>query len=839
MRGYQSIAFRYLVKNPARSISIIVSITLSLALVVGFGVLLGSAQKTEIEKMRYECGYEHVKFHKVTAEQLAIIKVHQDLFKQTGIKSYYGYHYFPQKGCLFLCCADPGYMRINGSEIIKGRFPSRPGEVALDTWSFEALGLRPEIDQKIVMDIDHRGSKSQEEFIVVGIMQDRVRNKANSVVEGLIPLSQVRKEESDTEFSIEFKPDVAIDEAIKMMAKAAAIDGDNIQPNGMLLTAMEEAKATDWKNIYLWIIIFLLAFFVISGIHSLSIYRRIQDYGMLRIIGSTKRQIRSVICLEMLILLLPAIPLGIVLGIAAAYGLSGMAGQILVEGGVQIQRISISMAPITSGILVVLAAVAFSLIKTVTMLEKISPLEAVRANAQMTGGQGIGQRWGCLANKLDVTQRIVIGHLRRNRKNTAVIVTSMILASVLFMSVSMYGVLDKANMQNNMARIGCNYDFNLVVSIRNPMVVGFNEQAIASIQHISGIKEVLPQRLMYSELLLDSQEVSDKDYFKWLNSTPFYKDVLKGLLVKKDDTGQFILKNNLWGYDDSELKQLNKYLIQGEIDIEKIKDGSSVILTMPTPMRKPVLTIKAGDIIRVRFQKNNEPYYVYDDDQYINKEFKVGAIVSNSLSSEEFRTGFNSADIIMDGESFRKLVGYDNYRVVSINQQEGVSPEKIHQQLRGIANSIPDTLLRDLYQEKRSIIGLNGQKEIFLYGLIMVLFLIGMINILNTINYNFLSRQKEFALMRAVGLTKKQLNAMILFEGLFYGITSALTAVGLGTVLQIVIYDLLMPVTLKYPLLWKSYILVILMNIVISLAATYLAGYRIAQSNVMDSIRQN
>lgn len=90
MTDYHDMALRYIVKNRARSMSIIVSIALSLALIVGFGILLNSAQKAEIEKIRYECGQEHVVFHKVTNKQLAKIKEYRGLFKQTGINSYYG-----------------------------------------------------------------------------------------------------------------------------------------------------------------------------------------------------------------------------------------------------------------------------------------------------------------------------------------------------------------------------------------------------------------------------------------------------------------------------------------------------------------------------------------------------------------------------------------------------------------------------------------------------------------------------------------------------------------------------------------------------------------------------
>lgn len=254
-------------------------------------------------------------------------------------------------------------MRIRGSEIIKGRFPLHNGEIALDEWSFEALGLSPAIGQKIEMNVDYQGKKSKETFVVVGIMKDRVKEKANSIIEGLLPLTQARNDKSGFDYYVEFKSNVSIDNEINRIAKNVGIKNDDVQKNNALLEAINESGKTDWKTIDLWIIVFILAFLVISSIYELSIYNRIQDYGMLRIIGATRRQVRSVICFEMFMLLLMGIPVGILLGVIMTCSLSGMAGNILVEGSTKISHIVFSTGPIISGIMIALLAVVISAIK--------------------------------------------------------------------------------------------------------------------------------------------------------------------------------------------------------------------------------------------------------------------------------------------------------------------------------------------------------------------------------------------------------------------------------------------------------------------------------------------
>ena len=72
--------------------------------------------------------------------------------------------------------------------------------------------------------------------------------------------------------------------------------------------------------------------------------------------------------------------------------------------------------------------------------------------------------------------------------------------------------------------------------------------------------------------------------------------------------------------------------------------------------------------------------------------------------------------------------------------------------------------------------------SIFLYGFIAVITLIGITNIFNTITSNIKLRQKEFAIFKSIGMTKKEFNRMINLETLFYSMKSLLYGITLGLI---------------------------------------------------------
>ena len=69
--------------------------------------------------------------------------------------------------------------------------------------------------------------------------------------------------------------------------------------------------------------------------------------------------------------------------------------------------------------------------------------------------------------------------------------------------------------------------------------------------------------------------------------------------------------------------------------------------------------------------------------------------------------------------------------------------------------------------------------------------LVGVLNFFNTIMTGILSRKREFAVLQAVGMTNKQLRAMLVYEGFFYTLCSALAALVLSFALNPLVGDLL------------------------------------------------
>lgn len=102
-----------------------------------------------------------------------------------------------------------------------------------------------------------------------------------------------------------------------------------------------------------------------------------------------------------------------------------------------------------------------------------------------------------------------------------------------------------------------------------------------------------------------------------------------------------------------------------------------------------------------------------------------------------------------------------------------------------------------------------------------------------------MSRTNEFGMLRAVGLDDKEFKEMIKFEGLSFGIISSLVSIVLSFILQIVMFKYF-SMFLKNSTLdiqWINYILIILINIVIGIGATYIPLRKIKKLSIVESIK--
>ena len=133
--------------------------------------------------------------------------------------------------------------------------------------------------------------------------------------------------------------------------------------------------------------------------------------------------------------------------------------------------------------------------------------------------------------------------------------------------------------------------------------------------------------------------------------------------------------------------------------------------------------------------------------------------------------------------------------------------------------------------------------SIFLYGFITVITLIGVTNIFNTITTNMNLRSKEFAMLKSIGMTKKEFNKMINLESIFYGVKSLIIGIVLGTGISYWIYRISVgsDVTSKLKFIFPTkpvIISIIFIAIIVGIIMRYSLN-KINKQNIIETIRND
>lgn len=128
---------------------------------------------------------------------------------------------------------------------------------------------------------------------------------------------------------------------------------------------------------------------------------------------------------------------------------------------------------------------------------------------------------------------------------------------------------------------------------------------------------------------------------------------------------------------------------------------------------------------------------------------------------------------------------------------------------------------------------------IFLYGFIIVISLIGVTNIFNTITTNMELRQKEFANLKSIGMTKKEFNRMIRLESFLYGSKSLLIGIPIGVGLSYAIYKKFVNLTMAYTLPYKGIIISIVVVALLIGTIMKFSLNKINKQNIIETIRKD
>lgn len=551
-------------------------------------------------------------------------------------------------------------------------------------------------------------------------------------------------------------------------------------------------------------IIIVSSIFVIKNSFSISITEKIKQYGILSSIGATSKQIKKNVLFEGFVLGIIAIPLGILCGMFAVFVLIHLMNFILAEALNGITFVyKVPYLPILITILFSSITIYFSSIFSARKAGKISPIEAIRSNSEIKISSKKVRGSKIIKRIFKIGGDISYKNLKRNKRKYRTTVISLIVSITIFISLSSF--IDFGFKMSNEYYKEMNYNF-IIYNRQN--IEENKENANDFFQEISKNDNVDEYTIYKTKNFLSkSENYSDfgKRYYRDSEADirliavgeEEYKKVLKKIGLDMDECeNKGILYDNTTVFENQKKKNGNIY---------DIKNNSKLTLNFVDKDG-----IKTEEQLEIDIIKREE------------KVYPMG------LSEE--------VAILVSDKFIEKLDYKQNIMYVMSNNTNALS-EEINN-LKKSNDSYNMISYSDLEASRRSENAMVLVISIFLYGFIAVITLIGVTNIFNTITTNMNLRQKEFAMLKSIGMTKKEFDRMIRLESIFYGFKSLIIGIPIGVLGSYFVYKAFsrgMEMSYRLPIM-AIIIAIIFVFLIIGLIMKYSLS-RINKQNIIETIR--
>lgn len=520
------------------------------------------------------------------------------------------------------------------------------------------------------------------------------------------------------------------------------------------------------NDTYIILLMFLLLSFVIAVIGvgiirttiQLNTMEQIKDYGILRCVGATQGQLRSIIfrmgCMQELFGILG----GIVIGFPVAY-LVGLSMSIKVRPHV---------LPFLYVLVVFIGDLFFVMDENGKLVKKISPIEAVRG--QTSGTRKIkARKQSIFGVQGDYAYKNLMSNKRRFLKTIfafALSIAAFITIATIFTSF--------VQMQKQIAPSYGEYQ-----------VYFFNEANDE--ETIDAVKSVLPNEETFTDIAQNKEvkdvkavyaatmKAMDFEEFRTHFTENFRQETLEGQIVEQLETSEKykdkaspVDRVSVIGYGEEEYQEYASYLVQGTLDVDEngivlvqnveatLDEGMDdeaydAIDLIASTVEYPATDYKLGDTIKLSWGNDKKVYEIQgivriDKDKLQTKGF-VKCIVP--LANYFRMTGLGKSD---------------STGVKCKLRSDNISASLTSKLVNVLDNSMGDYSYPDaIYSGALFSTSISAIKYILAF--VIVILCVSSLNIINTTASNLYLRRQEFAQLRAIGVSVRELRKMVMLEG--------------------------------------------------------------------------
>ena len=632
---------------------------------------------------------------------------------------------------------DETAFQMTSHEFVQGRLPEAETEIAISDSYLAKQGIEQAVGQSIFLDL---GQNVPSEYTICGLIRDE---NADNSYEAVVsqPFLESYFSGRDIPYvamirmtgSEDMEP-AELNQYILASLESYGFDETDIMFSSSYFNTFENASQNRVTVTAIGILIIIACSVVIYSLFYISVTGKVREYGRLRVVGITQKQMKRLVLKQSRKLSLLSIPLGIVSG--------GIIGYLLIPDGWYWPN-TIKFAILTA--LAMEITVRLSIRKPVQIAVSVSPVEAVRITTMTdvtkhNDTKKLGRR---------LTPCSLAGiNFSRNRKRTVLTLFSLGFTGILLMCAAtvMQSVDPKAMAYRELK----DHEFIVYLS---------PEEDIFS-SWVSTYDRVQQNNPLNQDLIA---ELTDKVLLQDLVSI---KSCTSNLFFPGNVNVEQSPSFEIVGLSREYLENHQDALLNGTLDYDELVEKRGVIIDDSAGMLKSFAHYDAtvGDSVRIENDEGEMlPFQVmavvnWRDDLYGGSWIFVPEELLHTIKVNTHN--FTSKLIFNTG--LENMLQADDivYKIC------GPNPEL---DIRGLIEIIS-------FFEK----GLKVYRNT-IYAIVIFIGIFALINLINTLMTNFVARQQEFGVLRSIGLSNKQLAEMLRAEAFHYVLVTMIVTLTVGT----------------------------------------------------------
>lgn len=858
---------RSIKNNRMRNTFAIMAITLTCTLFTAAFSLMSGAMQTAQETTMREVGMKcHVGLKAATTEQYEKV-IADPLVKKSGYNIFIG-----RADNILKRQAELRYTPYEENlsdmfiELEEGHLPVEKNEIVVDTIIMDELQIPYALGEKVPLTFTFMDEVIEDEFLVSGYYQGDYISHASELFLSESYWKELKGDLTDDDFK-QWGKDYPQDKGVGLMAVNIYLDNDsdlekkisNIIINAGYEPGTELDYGVNWAYmgsrmssldpitcaflILAVAVIFASGYLIIYNIFQISVINDIRFYGLLKTIGTTKKQIRRLIKHQAVFLSVIGIPVGLIIGFLIGKAALPIAMSI---GSTTSINTSLKFNPFIMVFGAVFSAftVFLSCRKPGKIAGNVSPIEAVKyTDTDFTKRHKKRKR----SNRFSAVS-MALSNLGRN-KRTTVVVTAAISLSIILLAIIMTAVRSFRLDQYIEQRIAGDFLIgNVSITAMSPRTfdVSIDEEYLSLAASQEGIESINKMWYQYGTSLKVDENAA-KAYRKLDEEGKLrhseYTDV-DGLL-----TGEEPIKGNAYQYDTALFENLK--VIEGSLDAEKFQNGGYILLGKMRgndSITERDHVYHPGDKVIVESITEDSTFYEIKNEagetidvkyeNLANDEYEVMAIVDIPASMDLHRYPANACDFILplSKPAIRSECFAVSYQIADEYQDDFENAVKYY-------SENVNTFMG--YMSKESI---AKEFENMLFAITSIgialaatIALIGILNFINAMITEIIARKREFAMLQSIGMTNAQLQKTLICEGIAYIAISAGISFVLGSLLSWKVLEALNNVFLffEYRFQLLPFIIMIPILLLVAVLAPLLSFKQIRKKSIVERLRES